>query len=374
MKDITTYKIAYVLSDLKRVGPTNQTLNIIKNSEYRNNSLVITLFEEPFDSILNKYIINNIKIVSLKLNRKTFMFFGKRKLLKTLKKYNIELVHTSGIKADCISQCVCRKINIPHVITLRNFPKEDILTRMSKIKGYIALYNHVKCLKKCKNLVTCSKTVATKMKKEYPNIQLSTIQNGVDIGKYYAISIEERENLRRKNNFKTNSIIYISTNSFIKRKRIEETITCFLSCCKKNDVLILLGTGELYAQIKEKYNNKRNIKFLGKVSNVNEYLQMSNYFISSSESEGLPNSVLEAISCGIPVLLSDIPEHCEILNCIDTVGKTYELGNIDSFKKIYNYSFSNSSEIRNKLYNSDLTMEKMSNKYVQLYKKILERD
>ena len=49
------YKIAYVLSDLKMVGPTNQTFNIINNSKYKNECVVITLFDEPNDTMIEKY-------------------------------------------------------------------------------------------------------------------------------------------------------------------------------------------------------------------------------------------------------------------------------------------------------------------------------
>lgn len=359
--------IAYVVSDLKRVGPTNQTLNIIKNSDFKEKSIVITLFDEPKDSMIEEYTTNNIKIISLHLNRKLFFFNGIVKLKKTLKEYNINLVHSYGIIADTLTQKSCK--NIPHVITLRNYPKEDISTRMTPLKSFIALNMHLKTLKNCKHLVTCSKTVARKMKNDYPNLNLVAIQNGVDIEKFNCNY--DKSVLRKKYNFETDGKIYICTNSFTKRKRIDETIECFIENCNKNDYLLLLGKGDLFLEIKNKYSFD-NIKFLGKVDNVIEYLNLSDYFISSSESEGLPNAVLESISCGLPVLLSNIDEHKEVLNEIKDVGELYELGSIKSFKKIYNYSFGKPMDIREKICNSDLTMKKMSKKYVELYKKILE--
>ena len=68
------YRVAYVVSDLKRVGPTNQTLNIIKYSGVQKDCIVITLFQETEDSLKDEYINANIRVECLNLNRKDFLF------------------------------------------------------------------------------------------------------------------------------------------------------------------------------------------------------------------------------------------------------------------------------------------------------------
>ena len=54
------------------------------------------------------------------------------------------------------------------------------------------------------------------------------------------------------------------------------------------------------------------------------YLQAVDYFISASSDEGLPNSVLEALATGLPVLLSDIPSHREILERTHNSGVFFD--------------------------------------------------
>lgn len=361
------YKIAYVVSDLKRVGPTNQTLNIIKNSKYKNESIVITLFSEPKDSMIDEYKSNDIKIECLNLSRITFILTGKSVLKNKLQEYGIELVHSYGVKPDCLCNKVCKSINIKHLITLRNYPKEDILTRMNFIKGKIALHNHLKALLDCKNVVCCSKTICDKMSKDYPNHDFTYIQNGVDVDKYKKCNKIEKENLRKKYNIDINKKVFICTNSFIPRKRIDETIEGFINSKNDNSILLLLGNGMLFDNIKDKYSNNKNIIFIGKTDKVVDYLQLSDIFVSSSESEGLPNSVLEAIACNLPVILSDIPQHLEILDELD-VGVSYKLGDIKDLSECFSQELNNKSNIENSVF----TMKNMSNKYMKYYERILK--
>lgn len=359
-------EIAYIVSDLKRVGPTNQTLNIINNSKYKNNSVIITLFDEPDDSMIDTYKKNNIRIICLHLNKHTYMFQIK-KLKNVLIKERVTLIHSYGIRPDFMSYIVSKQLNMHHIITLRNYPKEDILTRMDFIKGYVALYTHLYILKNSNYVVCCSKTIMNKMKRDYPKHKFYCIQNGVDLNRFYTITSKEQEILRRKLQLPTDKTIFISTGSFIVRKRIPELIAGFQRANRDNSILVLLGTGELYDELKEKYQSK-SVIFLGKKVNVSDYLQCADFFVSTSESEGLPNGALEALACGVNVLLSNIGQHMEILNGIENAGISYKLGDVNDLAlKIRSVKKKKNIDMKD----SNFTMERMSKNYVSLYEKIL---
>lgn len=367
------YKIAYILSDLKMVGPTNQTFNIISNSKYKNESIVITLFGEPKDTMIEKYKKEKINIECLNLNRNLYFLYAK-KLKQILEKYDIKLIHSYGIKADYLSYKAVKSTSIEHIITLRNYPKEDILTRMKYIPGKIALSQHLHVLKQSKNVVCCSKSIYDKMKKDYPNKNFKYIQNGVDTKFFKALEKEEKD--RKKINIKFNlqDKIFICTNSFIPRKRIEETIKIFNLIEEENKKLLLLGDGLEFEKIKSNYENNKDIFFIGKTNKILDYLQISDYFISSSESEGLPNAVLEALSCEVPVILSDIVQHKEIENEIKNIGIIYKLGCpeeiVKKYVKVGSEQYKIYKDNTKKIQESVFTMKKMSEKYVKIYEKV----
>ena len=158
-KDIkTVYDIIYICSTLKRVGPTNQTLNIIKYSPYKEKSAVITIFkEDDKDTMINEYKKEGINIISLNLNKKK-IFSAKKKIRKILEQVNAKIVHSYGIIPDYFAQKASKGV-CEHVITLRNFPKDDIFTRMNFAPACIAYLLHIKTLKRAHYLVTCSNTI-----------------------------------------------------------------------------------------------------------------------------------------------------------------------------------------------------------------------
>ena len=43
-------------------------------------------------------------------------------------------------------------------------------------------------------------------------------------------------------------------------------------------------------------------------------MKSADLFINFSDFEGMPNTVMEAMACGCPLLVSDIPAHREFLN------------------------------------------------------------
>lgn len=83
--------------------------------------------------------------------------------------------------------------------------------------------------------------------------------------------------------------------------------------------LIIVGTGANERYLKglcRKYCLEDKVHFLGFQRDVARFLSMSKVFVMSSVVEGFPNSMIEAMSCGIPVVSVDCPG-----GCADILGK-----------------------------------------------------
>ncbi|MEH0019124.1 MAG: glycosyltransferase family 4 protein [Desulfobacter sp.] len=97
-------------------------------------------------------------------------------------------------------------------------------------------------------------------------------------------------------------------------KRLKENIPC-IKC-------LIVGDGPSKSdllEMRKKNGIEDNVIFTGHVNNVDSYLETSKIFIMTSESEGLPMAMIEAMSWGLPVVVPNI-------NDIPTIAKHGESG------------------------------------------------
>jgi glycosyltransferase involved in cell wall biosynthesis len=84
-----------------------------------------------------------------------------------------------------------------------------------------------------------------------------------------------------------------------------------------NIIGVLAGVGpdhEKIAQEAKALNMGEQIRLPGYVNNVWGLMKKADVFVSPAFFEGRPNTVLEAMACGCPLILSDIPAHRELVS------------------------------------------------------------
>jgi glycosyltransferase involved in cell wall biosynthesis len=100
----------------------------------------------------------------------------------------------------------------------------------------------------------------------------------------------------------TNDTVFLHIGRYNKQKNQKMLIDTFNRLLKenKNVILLIIGTGfDEGRGAKLKKGNQKGIYFLGSKQNISDYLYCSNAFCLSSLWEGLPISILEALSCGV---------------------------------------------------------------------------
>lgn len=142
--------------------------------------------------------------------------------------------------------------------------------------------------------------------------RLGVVQNGLDIARVDRIAAKTRQQARSTDDF---TVVAISR--LVNIKNPLAVLNAFQQSSDPTSRLVQIGDGPLRETLvtKSKETGAGNqIEYTGLIprEKVFEYLHQADLFISASRGEGLPISVLEAMACRCPVILSDIPPHQEI--------------------------------------------------------------
>lgn len=291
------HKIAYVVSSLARCGPNNQLMGIIKNLQQGEFSpVIVTCGPEPVDTMwADFHELTKGEIRACSYGRLRWSIGGKKWLAKEIQAIAPALVHSQNLRAD-VAMSHCRA-GTPWISTLRNYPFEDYVMLFGGIVGRSLAKRHIRATSKCMRPIACGKTIAELYARH--GIRTDVVLNGVDTERFQITATDR------------NPIKLIFTGALIRRKRIDLAVRLFEQLRKRGlaDSMEIIGSGPVQDELRSLSDG---LYLRGSVPDVLPFLNDSAIFISMSESEGIPNSVLEALACGLPCILSDIPQHREI--------------------------------------------------------------
>lgn len=301
--------ILTIHSTLEDSGLTNVILNLCRCLNYNKFDMhIITLSPEPKNSKWGEFEKLPIKLESLNLSRVNWLIKGKYILKQRINEIKPNIIHTHSLRATSFVSNYAK--SCPWIATIHGDLISNYTDTYGKIMGSYFTKKELNAIKKADMKIACSYSLQKLLKRQIQN--LHAIQNGVNEQVFYKPTLSEKHTLKSKFGFDKNKKIMVSVGALSNRKNPIDIIRAFnLSSMSKNTVLLFIGDGVLFEECKKIAQNA-NIVFLGKKTNIVEYLKVADYFISASSSEGLPNSVLEAYMTGLPCILSDIPQHREI--------------------------------------------------------------
>ncbi len=363
-------KLTYIISTLNKTGSGNILFHIIENLDREKfTPLIIVLSDSDAQNNLeDSFLRLKCTIFNLSVHRLNFIQLI-NKLNTTLKEIQPNIVHLHGFRPDFFSLFMYKK-NIQILSTIHNYPFVDYVMKRGFVFGGSMAIVHLIILNMIKNITFVSFT-NYKQSKQYLSKKVCSkvIQNGVK-----SKSIKTSKDFKKLRNHYNK--IYISIGAFITRKNHALIIETFSKLKNKDSLLIILGDGPLLKESMKLSSHLSNIYYPGNVVNPYEYLNICDYYISASLSEGLPTSVIESLSMGKPVLLSKIPAHEEILDIDINAGLLYETSDelLKILKDINSYDYNTQAKAAKNIFNNTLNAKKMSTSYQNFYMELLNND
>jgi hypothetical protein len=350
----TKKKIIYVESNLMEAGPINQLNYIINNLTNFSHKLLVLSNNNSHEKIEEKVYLNIPPGFS--------GIFSLKKILRYFQNNKFDIIHiNSSFRALLFLNLIFKKKS-RIIYVLRNDPfyvwrdKHSLVFSYILRKIYLLLIQNV-------NVVFCSKTLSYK----YKNIikhKHCVIQNSINL-------IENKIN---KRSLKNNTLRFVVLSRLIKTKNIEFLINAFKDYdFFQNHELHIAGKGNLEKKLIKISGNAKNIFFKGYEQNINNFFNDADIMLSASTTEGLPNSVLEALNNNVPCILSNIPQHKEIYeNTNNLKNLIFTNNSADDLIRCIKYLIINQNTVKLEINNliKNFSSKEMSKKYETFYKKI----
>lgn len=309
-------RVAYVISTLDRCGPVNVLFDIVNNLDGGCDAAVFTLAEEPATTRIADFESIGCEVRCACGSRVASMLAGPGLLARSLRDFAPDVVHAHGFRP----YLACRGLGYPTVATVHNCIYEDFLTSYGERQARWMTRKELAALRSFDAVVACSASNAEFLEREY-GLACDCVRNGVDQNRFLPLAASRREELRRALGVESGRTLLVATGGCSERKGTLPLASGFPSALADSGAeaeLHVFGEGPLYEECCGL--GLGNVYFHGFEPNVVPWLQAADLFVSASRSEGMPLAVLEALSCGCPVLLSDIAPHREIVGCVECQG------------------------------------------------------
>ncbi|REK69275.1 glycosyltransferase family 4 protein [Paenibacillus paeoniae] len=187
---------------------------------------------------------------------------------------------------------------------------------------------------------------------------------GIDVNKFNDLKLA-KENKRKELNIPEDSIVILSIGELTKRKNHELAIRAVSKLKNKNYVYLICGNGDLKDYLREASKNlniEENVRFLGFRNDIPEICAASDIFVFPSFQEGLPVSIMEAMSAGLPIICSSIRGNTDLIeNGIN--GFLFDVSDINDFSKKIE-KLSSDSDLRKSMSAQNIEKAKMYDKSV----------
>jgi glycosyltransferase involved in cell wall biosynthesis len=230
-----------------------------------------------------------------------------RRLHRILREYAPDIVHTHlhVLRYALPSLMLLQRSSCVH--TVHNRAEREVEPRARLLQRY--------ALAKLSTPVAVSTDVKNSLQERYRLPSCAIIPNGIPTANYASPSIS-RGQWRARAGFSEDQVLFVCVARLAPQKNHALLLEAFAQGPGRDPLahLVLIGDGELRQRLIEQSQNlglTGKVHFLGVRTDIAEALSAMDVFVLSSDWEGNPLSVMEAMAAGLPIVstaVGGVPE------------------------------------------------------------------
>jgi L-malate glycosyltransferase len=302
-------RVGHVVGWLHFGGRENGVVNLV-------NSLDPNVFDNHIfsfvrdGSLTGRVIPGRCKIIEFgeKLGGDYGLYF---KLARAFRSHKIHIAHTHGWGTLLEGMVAAKLARVPAVVHGEHGTiKDDTKTH---------IYLQRLMWQAADEILSVSEALRRKLAQtiNFPENRIRVIANGVDLRRF--IVARDRSDWKFRLNLPREALTFGTVGRFVPVKCYPVLLDASRWIFEKipNSYLVLVGDGPLHERLTglaRDYKIRDRVRFLGWRSDVPEILNALDVYVLASESEGMSNTILEAMACGLPVVATAVGGNVELVD------------------------------------------------------------
>lgn len=299
---LSSINVLHVIGTLQLGGAENQVATLVpflSNGRYTVH--VCCLHREGVHADVLR--ARGINVISLNM-RLRYWPIAVYKLYRLIKQLQIQIVHTHLYGSGIWGRSVGKLADVPVIMST-----EQGMTLWKKrhhliIEGFVNRFTD--------KIIAVSEDIRQR-RITYENVppeKIVVIPNAVDIRKFHKTNGSEQ--IRAQLGLSTSSIVVGTVARLVPPKRLDYFLEAARIVCEVMPRVhfLIVGDGPLRSELEDRARQlgllSNSVQFLGSRQDVAELLAALDIFVLSSEREGLPVSMLEAMAASKPIIVTSV--------------------------------------------------------------------
>ena len=311
-------------------------------SSLKNKITFSVLTTTRYKKLADQNIVDGVNVFRPYAGNYIFRLLQVIKIFQVFLTRKIDIVHLHGFSSrSALILLISKLFNKKVIVKMTSFGHDDAASVKGKGRLFFYIFSLADMYIGVSPIFKSMYLTAALNKNKYHQIP-----NGVETNLFKPLDNSSKKKLRAELGLPIDMKLVLVVGHFSIEKSMNHVLDAWLniqeSTVIKSGVVFIGSTNNHNFEVDGNTVNSMHAKskpFIGKkvffiegVSNIEQYYQSSDIYVLSSSREGLPNTLLEAMSCALPVVSTRLPGITDWVVDHQDNGIMYDHGDIDALE------------------------------------------